>query len=153
MSLRTPKNPTPPPPQFFRRVMPDASEAELEEATNNFDEYMRVVWDIIQHSKADRGGPTHLRRTRNGGMCTSYRRHDPGPRSVGQPVNLCLEPEMRRLRSPHRESVPERRNAERAMPDARRHIAGRADREHECVPGRPLHGRGDRRPTQGRRAA
>ena len=37
--------------QFVRRVMPNASEAELREATANFDEYMAVVWDIFQRIK------------------------------------------------------------------------------------------------------
>lgn len=40
-------------PKFIRRVMPDASEAELREATANFDEYIAVVWEIFQRIKRE----------------------------------------------------------------------------------------------------
>ena len=40
-------------PQFIRRVMPKAADAELREATGNFDEYMAVVWEIFQRIKRD----------------------------------------------------------------------------------------------------
>jgi len=33
-------------PLFIRRVMPEASEAQLAEAAENFKEYMTVVWQI-----------------------------------------------------------------------------------------------------------
>ena len=52
-------------PKFIRRVMPTASETELREATETFDEYMAVVWDIFQRIKreqADRDSP-------NSGVC------------------------------------------------------------------------------------
>jgi len=35
-------------PKFLRRVMPEATESELREATATFDEYMAVVWEIFQ---------------------------------------------------------------------------------------------------------
>jgi hypothetical protein len=41
-------------PQFIRRVMPKASEAELREATAAFDEYMAVVWEIFQRIKREK---------------------------------------------------------------------------------------------------
>jgi len=47
-------------PKFIRRVMPKASETELREATETFNEYMAVVWDIFQRIKrkqADRDSP------------------------------------------------------------------------------------------------
>jgi hypothetical protein len=34
-------------PKFIQRVMPEATEAELREATATFDEYMRIVWEIF----------------------------------------------------------------------------------------------------------
>jgi hypothetical protein len=34
--------------------MPDASEAQLREATATFDEYMAVVWDIFQRIKHEK---------------------------------------------------------------------------------------------------
>ena len=40
-------------PQFIRRVMPKATEAELREATATFDEYMAVVWEIFQRIKRE----------------------------------------------------------------------------------------------------
>jgi hypothetical protein len=42
-------------PQFIRRVMPKATEAELREATAHFDEYMAVVWEIFERIKQERG--------------------------------------------------------------------------------------------------
>jgi len=40
-------------PGFIRRVMPQASETELREATVTFDEYMAVVWEIFQRIKRE----------------------------------------------------------------------------------------------------
>ena len=40
-------------PKFIRRVMPKASETELREATETFDEYMAVVWEIFQRVKRE----------------------------------------------------------------------------------------------------
>jgi hypothetical protein len=40
-------------PKFIRRVMPNASEAELREATANFDEYMAIVLEIFQRIKRE----------------------------------------------------------------------------------------------------
>jgi hypothetical protein len=40
-------------PKFIRRVMPHASEAELREATANFDNYMAVVWKIFQRIRRE----------------------------------------------------------------------------------------------------
>jgi hypothetical protein len=33
--------------------MPDASEAQLRDATATFDEYMTVVWDILERIKRE----------------------------------------------------------------------------------------------------
>jgi hypothetical protein len=41
-------------PSFIRRVMPDASDAELREATATLDEYMAVVWEIFQRIKREK---------------------------------------------------------------------------------------------------
>jgi hypothetical protein len=41
-------------PQFIRRVMLNASEAELREATATFDEYMAVVWEIFERIKREK---------------------------------------------------------------------------------------------------
>jgi hypothetical protein len=40
-------------PKFICRVMPNATEAELREATANFDEYMAVVWEIFERIKGE----------------------------------------------------------------------------------------------------
>jgi len=40
-------------PKFIRRVMPKASETELREATETFNEYMAVVWDIFLRIKRE----------------------------------------------------------------------------------------------------
>lgn len=40
-------------PKFIRRVMPQATEFELHEATATFDEYMAVVWEIFQRVKCE----------------------------------------------------------------------------------------------------
>ena len=40
-------------PKFIRRIMPNATEAELLEATATFDEYMVVVWEIFQRIKRE----------------------------------------------------------------------------------------------------
>ena len=45
-------------PSFIRRVMPNASEAELLEATENFKEYMKVVWGIYQRISAEKNQTT-----------------------------------------------------------------------------------------------
>ena len=52
-------------PKLIRRVMPTASETELREATETFNEYMAVVWDIfkrIKREQMDRDSP-------NAGVC------------------------------------------------------------------------------------
>jgi hypothetical protein len=41
-------------PKFIRRVMPQATEPELREATATFDEYMAVVWEIFQRVNRER---------------------------------------------------------------------------------------------------
>lgn len=41
--------------QFIRRVMPDATDAELSRASETFDEYMVVVWDIFRRHQRDHG--------------------------------------------------------------------------------------------------
>jgi hypothetical protein len=41
--------------QFIRRVMPNATVAELREATANFDEYMDVVREIFERIKREPG--------------------------------------------------------------------------------------------------
>lgn len=41
-------------PKFIRRVMPNASETELCEATATFDEYMAVVWEIFQRIEREK---------------------------------------------------------------------------------------------------
>lgn len=40
-------------PNFIRRVMPKASDAELRDATAAFDEYMAVVWEIFERAKRE----------------------------------------------------------------------------------------------------
>jgi hypothetical protein len=40
-------------PKFIRRVMSQATESELQEATVTFDEYMEVVWEIFQRVKRE----------------------------------------------------------------------------------------------------
>ncbi len=41
-------------PKLIRRVMPDATDEELLEATQNFEEYMQVVWEIAQRIRKER---------------------------------------------------------------------------------------------------
>jgi hypothetical protein len=55
-------------PQFIRRVMPNATEAELLEATVNFDEYMAVAWEIFDRIKRQRGD----RDSPNSGVCDRF---------------------------------------------------------------------------------
>ena len=52
MSRET-QEPLPTIPSFIRRVMPEASEAELEEATENSKEYMIVVLGIYRRLKSE----------------------------------------------------------------------------------------------------
>ncbi len=52
MSRRT-EDSIPTIPSFIRRVMPNASEEELQEATENFDEYMKMVWEIHERLNAE----------------------------------------------------------------------------------------------------
>lgn len=40
-------------PKFVRRVMPNATETEVREATATFDEYMSIVWEIFQRIKRE----------------------------------------------------------------------------------------------------
>jgi hypothetical protein len=55
-------------PQFIRRVMPNAMDAELREATANFDEYMAVVWEIFDRIKRERGESD----SPNSGVCDRF---------------------------------------------------------------------------------
>jgi hypothetical protein len=41
-------------PKFIRRVLSNASEAELREATTTFDDYMALVWEIFQRIERER---------------------------------------------------------------------------------------------------
>jgi hypothetical protein len=43
-------------PIFIRRVMPKASETELRQAAETFNEYMAVAWDIFQRIKREQAG-------------------------------------------------------------------------------------------------
>lgn len=48
-------------PQFIHRAIPDATETELLEATETFEEYMDIVWKIIERILAEgirRDSPT-----------------------------------------------------------------------------------------------
>lgn len=39
--------------KFIRRVCPDLSEAELQEASENFLDYMKVVWEIYERLRGE----------------------------------------------------------------------------------------------------
>lgn len=52
MSRRA-QEPLPIVPSFIRRIMPDASEIELQEAAENFKEYMTVVLGIYRRLKSE----------------------------------------------------------------------------------------------------
>jgi hypothetical protein len=41
-------------PKFVRRLMPTATEAEHHEATQNFKEYLAVVWRMYERIKRER---------------------------------------------------------------------------------------------------
>jgi hypothetical protein len=60
-------------PKFIRRVMPQASEAELREATATFDEYMAVVWEIFQRVKRDQLAGDSPK----SGVCDRFDTNDP----------------------------------------------------------------------------
>ena len=60
-------------PKFIRRVMPKASETELREATETFNEYMAVVWDIFQRIKREQAG----RDSPKLGVCDRVKNIDP----------------------------------------------------------------------------
>lgn len=48
-------------PQFIRRAIPDAKETELLEAAETFEEYMDIVWKIVERIFAEgtrRDSPT-----------------------------------------------------------------------------------------------
>jgi hypothetical protein len=50
---RRPQESLPSVPSFIRRLMPDASQAELQQATENFEEYMIVVRDIHRRLQSE----------------------------------------------------------------------------------------------------
>jgi hypothetical protein len=43
-------------PLLIRRIMPDATEAQLRDATVIFEDYMTIVWSILQRLERDRLG-------------------------------------------------------------------------------------------------
>ncbi len=41
-------------PEYIRRVMPNASDADLQQAVATFDEYMAVIWEIVDRLSRER---------------------------------------------------------------------------------------------------